>query len=626
MATKEFKSESKRLLDMMINSIYTHKEIFLRELISNANDALDKLYYKSLTDENIVFDRDNFYIRLAADKDKRLLTITDTGIGMDKDELEENLGTIAKSGSLAFKNENDLKEDVDIIGQFGVGFYSAFMVADCVSVVSKKFGSDEAYLWQSRGAEGYDILPATMEGHGTQITLSIKPNTEEENYDEFLDQYRLHAIVKKYSDYIKYPIKMLVTKSRLKEGTENEYEEYTEDETLNSMIPIWKKSKSELTDEDYNNFYKDKFYDFENPLKTIHTSTDGIISYTALLYIPSRAPFNYYTKEYEKGLQLYANGVLIMDKCSDLLPDYFGFVRGLVDSSDLSLNISREMLQHDRQLKAIASNIKKKIKNELASMLKNDRETYEKFYKAFARPLKFGVYDNYGADKDFLKDLLLFYSSKEQKNVTLEEYVSRMAEDQKYIYYATAETIEKADRLPQTELLKDKGYEILYLTEDVDEFALKILGNFDGKEFQSVSSSDLDVGSEQDSQEETEIKEENKELFDFLKETLGDKVTEVKATTRLKSHPVCISSAGELSLEMEKVLNAMPNDQKVKAQRVLELNINHPIFEKLKTLYQSDKDMLKKYADVLYNSALLIEGLTVEDPVAFSNNLCDIIE
>lgn len=626
MATKEFKSESKRLLDMMINSIYTHKEIFLRELISNANDALDKLYYKSLTDENIVFDRDNFYIRLAADKDKRLLTITDTGIGMDKDELEENLGTIAKSGSLAFKNENDLKEDVDIIGQFGVGFYSAFMVADCVSVVSKKFGSDEAYLWQSRGAEGYDILPATMEGHGTQITLSIKPNTEEENYDEFLDQYRLRAIVKKYSDYIKYPIKMLVTKSRLKEGTENEYEEYTEDETLNSMIPIWKKSKSELTDDDYNNFYKDKFYDFENPLKTIHTSTDGIISYTALLYIPSRAPFNYYTKEYEKGLQLYANGVLIMDKCSDLLPDYFGFVRGLVDSSDLSLNISREMLQHDRQLKAIASNIKKKIKNELASMLKSDRETYEKFYKAFGRPLKFGVYDNYGADKDFLKDLLLFYSSKEQKNVTLAEYISRMAEDQKYIYYATAETIEKADRLPQTELLKDKGYEILYLTEDVDEFALKILGNFDGKEFQSVSSSDLDVGSEQDSKEETETKEENKDLFDFLKETLGDKVTEVKATTRLKSHPVCISSAGELSLEMEKVLNAMPNDQKVKAQRVLELNINHPIFEKLKSLYQSDKEMLKKYADVLYNSALLIEGLTVEDPVAFSNNLCDIIE
>lgn len=626
LATKEFKSESKRLLDMMINSIYTHKEIFLRELISNANDALDKLYYKSLTDENIAFDRENFYIRITADKEKRLLTITDTGIGMDKSELEDNLGTIAKSGSLAFKNENELKDDVDIIGQFGVGFYAAFMVADCVSVVSKKFGSDEAYLWQSRGADGYEILPATMDGHGTQITLSIKPNTDDENYDEFLDQYRLRAIVKKYSDYIKYPIKMLVSKSRLKEGTENEYEDYNEDETLNSMIPIWKKSKSELKDEDYNNFYKEKFYDFENPLKTIHTSADGIISYTALLYIPSRAPFDYYTKEFEKGLQLYSNGVLIMDKCADLLPDYFGFVKGLVDSSDLSLNISREVLQHDRQLKSIAANIKKKIKNELAAMLKNDRQTYEKFYSAFSRPLKFGVYDNYGADKDFLKDLLLFYSSKEQKNVTLEEYVSRMAEEQKYIYYATGETIEKADRLPQTELIKEKGYEILYLTEDVDEFAIKVLGSFAEKEFKSVSSSDLDVGSEEDSKAETETKEENKDLFGFLKETLGDKVTEVKATTRLKSHPVCISSAGDLSLEMEKVLNAMPNDQKVKAQRVLELNINHPIFEKLKTLYESDKDRLKKYADVLYNSALLIEGLTVEDPVAFSNHLCDIIE
>lgn len=626
MATKEFKSESKRLLDMMINSIYTHKEIFLRELISNANDALDKLYYKSLTDENIAFDRENFYIRITADKEKRLLTITDTGIGMDKSELEDNLGTIAKSGSLAFKNENELKDGVDIIGQFGVGFYAAFMVADCVSVVSKKFGSDEAYLWQSRGADGYEILPATMDGHGTQITLSIKPNTDDENYDEFLDQYRLRAIVKKYSDYIKYPIKMLVSKSRLKEGTENEYEDYNEDETLNSMIPIWKKSKSELKDEAYNNFYKEKFYDFENPLKTIHTSADGIISYTALLYIPSRTPFDYYTKEFEKGLQLYSNGVLIMDKCADLLPDYFGFVKGLVDSSDLSLNISREVLQHDRQLKSIAANIKKKIKNELAAMLKNDRQTYEKFYSAFSRPLKFGVYDNYGADKDFLKDLLLFYSSKEQKNVTLEEYVSRMAEEQKYIYYATGETIEKADRLPQTELIKEKGYEILYLTEDVDEFAIKVLGSFAEKEFKSVSSSDLDVGSEEDSKAETETKEENKDLFSFLKETLGDKVTEVKATTRLKSHPVCISSAGDLSLEMEKVLNAMPNDQKVKAQRVLELNINHPIFEKLKMLYESDKDRLKKYADVLYNSALLIEGLTVEDPVAFSNNLCDIIE
>lgn len=625
MAAKEFKSESKRLLDMMINSIYTHKEIFLRELISNANDALDKLYYKSLTDEDIVFDRENFYIRITADKDKRLLTITDTGIGMDSAELEENLGTIAKSGSLAFKKENELKDDMDIIGQFGVGFYAAFMVADCVSVVSKKFGSDEAFLWQSRGADGYEILPASMDGHGTQITLSIKPNTDDENYDEFLDQYRLRMIVKKYSDYIKYPIKMLVQKSRLKEGTENEYEDYTEDETLNSMIPIWKKSKSELSEDDYNNFYKDKFYDFENPLKTIHTSTDGIISYTALMYIPARAPFDYYTKEFEKGLQLYSNGVLIMDKCSDLLPDYFGFVKGLADSSDLSLNISREVLQHDRQLKSIASNLKKKIKNELETMLKNDRETYETFYKAFGRPLKFGVYDNYGADKDFLKDLLMFYSSEEQKNVTLSEYVSRMPKEQKCIYYATGETVEKTDRLPQTEALKEKGYEILYLTEDVDEFAIKILGSYSEKEFKSVSSSDLDIGEEKSSKAATEKAEENKDLFEFLKETLGGKVTDVKATTRLRSHPVCISSAGDLSLEMEKVLNAMPNDQKVKAQRVLEININHSIFDKLKSLYENDKETLKKYAEVLYGSALLIEGLTVEDPVAFSNNLCDII-
>lgn len=610
---------------MMINSIYTHKEIFMRELISNANDALDKLYYMSLSDENISFDRENFYIRISADKEKRLLTISDTGIGMSRDELEENLGTIAKSGSLAFKSENELKDDVDIIGQFGVGFYSAFMVADCVSVLSRKFGSDEAYLWQSRGADGYEITNAEKAESGTQITLSIKPNTDDENYDEFLDEYKIRSIVKKYSDYIKYPIKMLVTKSRLKEGSENEYEDYTEDETLNSMIPIWKKSKSDLSDDDYNNFYKEKFYDFENPIKTIHTSTDGIISYTALMYIPSRAPFDYYTKEFQKGLQLYSNGVLIMDKCGDLLPDYFGFVKGLVDSSDLSLNISREVLQHDRQLKAIASNIKKKIKNELVSMLKNDRENYEKFFKAFSRPLKFGVYDNFGADKDFLKDLLLFYSSKEKKNVTLDEYVSRMGEEQKYIYYATGENVESIDRLPQTEAVKEAGYEILYLTEDVDEFAIKILANYNDKEFKSVSSSDLGIESENDSKAENDTKEENKDLFEFLKTTLSGKVSDVKASARLKSHPVCISSAGELSIEMEKVLNAMPNDQKVKAERVLEINISHPIFEKLKTLFDTDKDALAKYADVLYNSALLIEGLSVENPVAFSNNLCDII-
>ena len=625
MAVKEFKSESKRLLDMMINSIYTHKEIFMRELVSNANDALDKLYYKSLSDDTISFERDKFYIRISADKEKRLLTISDTGIGMSRDELEENLGTIAKSGSLAFKNENELKDDVDIIGQFGVGFYAAFMVADCVSVLSRKFGSDEAYLWQSRGADGYEITSASKDEPGTQITLSIKPNTDDENYDEFLDKYKIRSIIKKYSDYIKYPIKMLVKKSRLKEGTENEYEDYTEDETLNSMIPIWKKSKSELKQEDYDNFYREKFFDFEAPLKTIHTSADGIISYTALMYIPSHAPFDYYTKDFQKGLQLYSNGVLIMDKCADLLPDYFGFVKGLVDSSDLSLNISREVLQHDRQLKAIASNIKKKIKSELVLMLKNDRENYEKFYKAFSRPLKFGVYDNFGAEKDFLKDLLLFYSSKEKKNVTLEEYVSHMGEEQKYIYYAAGENVESIDRLPQTEAVKDAGYEILYLTEDVDEFAVKILAKYNDKEFKSVSSSDLGIENDADSKTENETEQSNKDLFEFLKKTLEGKVADVKASTRLKSHPVCISSTGDLSIEMEKVLNSMPTDQKVKAERVLEINVSHPIFEKLKSLYENDKDALAKYAGILYNSALLIEGLPVEDPVAFSNDLCDII-
>lgn len=625
MATKAFKSESKRLLDMMINSIYTHKEIFLRELISNANDAIDKLYYMSLRDENIEFNRDNFYIRIQADKDKRLLTISDTGIGMSAQEMEDNLGTIAKSGSLAFKKENEISDDVDIIGQFGVGFYSAFMVADCVTVVSRKFGETEGFMWQSRGAEGYEIQPCSKETVGTEITLSIKQNTDDENYDSYLEEYSLRSLVKKYSDYIKYPIKMLVTKSRLKEGSKDEYETYTEDEILNSMVPIWKKSKSELKDEDYNNFYKEKFYDFENPLKTIHTSADGVVSYTALLFIPARPPFDYYTKEYEKGLQLYSNGVLIMDKCADLLPDYFGFVKGLVDSADLSLNISREMLQHDRQLKTIASNLKKKIKNELSAMLKNDRATYETFFKAFGRPLKFGVYDNYGADKDTLKDLILFYSSKEKKLTTLGEYVDRMQKDQKFIYYATGETVEKIDALPQTELVKDKGFEILYLTEDIDEFAIKILMNYNDKEFKSVSSSDLDIESEEESKKEEQSKEENRDLFDFMKESLGDKVSAVKATTRLKSHPVCISSAGELSIEMEKVLNSMPNDNKVKAERVLEININHPVFATLKGLYDTDREKLKKYTNVLLNTAMLIEGLSVENPVDFSNDICDLI-
>ncbi|MGN1059899.1 MAG: molecular chaperone HtpG, partial [Clostridia bacterium] len=495
MAKKAFKSESKRLLELMINSIYTHKEIFLRELISNASDAMDKLYYRTLSDENLSFNREDFYIRIDADKEKRTLTVTDTGIGMTKAELEDNLGTIAKSGSLQFKNDNEKLEDVDIIGQFGVGFYSAFMIADKVTVTSRALGSDEAYQWEAEGTDGYTVKPAEKDTVGTQIVLHLKENTEDEKYDEFLDEYRIRAIVKKYSDYIRYPIQMEVTKSRPKADNKEEYEEYKEVETLNSMIPIWKKTKAELTEEDYNTFYKDKFYDFENPLAVIHTSADGITSYTALLYIPAHAPYDFYTKDFEKGLQLYANGVLIMDKCEELLPDCFRFVKGLVDSADLSLNISREILQHDRQLKTIASHLQKKIKSELASMLKNDREKYETFYKNFSRQLKFGVYDNFGRDKELLQDLLMFYSSGEKKLVTLAEYVSRMQEDQKYIYYACGESIEKIEKLPQTELVAEKGCEILYFTEDVDEFAIQVLRTFADKEFKSVSAGDLDIES-----------------------------------------------------------------------------------------------------------------------------------
>lgn len=626
MPKKEFKSESKRLLELMINSIYTHKEIFLRELISNASDAIDKLYYRTLSDENLSFNREDFYIRLTADKDARTLTVTDTGIGMTKEELEENLGTIAKSGSLQFKSENEKMEDVDIIGQFGVGFYSAFMIADKVTVKSRALGSDEAFCWEAEGTDGYTVTPCEKESTGTEITLHLKPNTDDEKYDEFLDEYRIRAIVKKYSDYIRYPIIMEVTKSRPKEDNKEEYEEYKEDETLNSMVPIWKRTKAELTDDDYNNFYKEKFFDFENPLAVIHTSADGMTSYTALLFIPAHAPFDFYTKDFEKGLQLYANGVLIMDKCEELLPDCFRFVRGLVDSADLSLNISREILQHDRQLKAIATHLQKKIKSELTAMLKNDREKYETFYKNFSRQLKFGVYDNFGRDKDLLQDLLMFYSSGEKKLVTLSEYVSRMKEDQKYIYYACGESIEKIDKLPQTELVAEKGCEILYFTEDVDEFAIQILREFEGKAFKSVSAADLDIETEEEKKETEKKKEENKDLFIFLKDALGDKVKEVRASARLKSHPVCLSSDGALSIEMEKVLNAMPNDQKVKAERILEINVNHPIFAKIAALYDTDKDKLKQYAAVLYDSALLIEGLPIEDPVAYTNAVCDLMK
>ena len=622
MRTKQFKAESKRLLDLMINSIYTHKEIFLRELISNASDALDKLYYRELTEHLAAVSRDDFAIRLKLDKEARTLTIEDNGCGMTRDELENNLGTIAKSGSFAFKNENEAKEDVDIIGQFGVGFYSAFMVSECVTVISRAFGSDEAWKWESRGAEGYTIEECEKDSHGTVIILKIKPDTEEEKYSEYLEPYRIQAIVKKYSDYIRYPIRMDMEKSRLKEGSEDEYETYTEEETLNSMVPLWRKNKSEITPEEYNSFYKEKFYDYEDPLKVIHSSTEGAATYNALLFIPARAPYNYYTREYEKGLQLYASGVLIMDKCADLLPDHFSFVRGLVDSQDLSLNISREMLQHDRQLKVIASRLEKKIKSELLDMLKNDRETYEKFYKNFGLQLKYGVYGDYGTHKEMLQDLLLFWSSAEKKLVSLEEYVGRMKEDQKAIYYACGDSLERIEHLPQTEMVRDKGYEILYLTDDVDEFALKMMHEFSGKPFQSVSDGSLDLDTPEEKEEKKKREEENKDLFTFLGEALEGKVKAVRASSRLKTHPVCLTSEGGVSLEMEKVLGAMPGDNKVKAERVLESNESHPVFAKLTRLYAEDQDKLKEYAALLYDQALLIEGMPIDDPVAFSNRVC----
>ncbi len=614
MSKRKFKSESEKLLDLMINSIYTHKEIFLRELISNASDAIDKLYFLSLKDESIVFEKDKFYIELTADKEKRTLTIKDTGIGMSEDELNDNLGVIAKSGTDEFKKANETE---DIIGHFGVGFYSAFMIAKKVTVETKKFGEENGYLWESEGVSGYEILPSDKKEPGTSITLYLKDDSEEENYSEFLEEYRLRGIIKKYSDYIKYPIKMQVEKTRLKEGSDKDYEVYTEEAVLNSMVPLWRKNKSEIGEEEYNSFYKDKFRDFENPLKTIHTSTDGIVSYNALMYIPAHIPFDYYTKEYEKGLQLYSNGVLIMDKCADLLPDCYGFVKGLVDSQDLTLNISREVLQHDRQLKIIAAHLKKKIKSELLSLLKNKREDYEKFYEAFKRQIKFGVYDNFGAEKEELSDLLMFYSSSRKKLITLDEYIEMMSEDQTHIYYACADTTDKADKLPHSEAIKEKGFEILYLTEDIDEFVIKVLMSYKDKQFMSVSESGEDVKSEET--------EENKELFAFLKDALGEKVSSVVKSDKLKTHPVCITTRGGISLEMEKVLANMPGDQNVKAERVLEINTEHEVFNKLTSLYEKDKDKLKKYASVLYNGALLIEGMPIEDPVQFSNDICELI-
>lgn len=625
MTKKEFKAESKRLLEMMINSIYTHREVFLRELISNASDAIDKIYYKALTDEELTFNKDDYYIKVIPNKENRTLTMIDTGIGMTKEELENNLGTIAKSGSLAFKNENEIKDGFDIIGQFGVGFYSAFMVADVVTVISKALDGEEAYMWKSEGADGYTIEQATKDSIGTEIILKIKENTEDDNYDEFLEEYRLRSIIKKYSDFIRYPIKMDSTGSRPKEGSENEFEDYIEEQVINSMVPIWRKNKNELKPEDYENFYAEKHYGFDKPIKHIHISVDGAVRYNAILFIPEKIPFDYYSKEFEKGLELYSNGVLIMEKCADLLPDYFSFVKGLVDSEDLSLNISREMLQHDRQLKLIAKNINNKIKSELQSLLKKDRENYEKFFESFGRQLKYGVYSDFGANKEILQDLLMFYSSKEKKLVTLDEYVTRMPEDQKYIYFASGESIDRVDKLPQTELVADKGYEILYFTDEIDEFAIKMLMTYKEKEFKSVSSGDLGIEPEDNKEDATSEATENKELFDYMKGILAGKVKDVRISKRLKSHPVCLSTDGEVTIEMEKILSMMPDNQNVKADKVLEINVHHDVFTALKDAFANDKDKVSLYTNLLYNQALLIEGLPINDPVDFTNDICKIM-
>ena len=653
MAKKQFKAESRRLLDLMINSIYTHKEIFLRELISNSSDAIDKRYYNSLSSGEAGISRDDFVIEIAADKDARILTISDNGTGMDRDELEKNLGTIARSGSLDFKaamdsagsGDGEKGEGIDIIGQFGVGFYSAFMVSDDISVLSKKEGSEESWEWKSKGVDGYTVTEADKEDVGTIITLHIKEDTDDENYSRFLEEYTIRDLIKKYSDYIRYPIKMMVEKSRPVEDPDAgeddapKYETYRELETLNSMVPLWKKQKSSIKEEDYNNFYRDKYYDMTDPVKVIHTNVEGVLSYTALLFIPGKAPYDYYTREFEKGLQLYSSGVMIMDKCPDLLPDHFSFVRGLVDSQDLSLNISREMLQHDRQLKAIAQRLEKKIRSELIELLNKDREKYVGFFRNFGMQLKYGVYDQFGMHKETIQDLLVYDTSfvpegdtegeaKDKKDhmTSLSEYVSRMKEDQKHRYYACGESIEKIDRMPQIEVLKEKGYEILYMTDDIDEFAIQMLGSYEDKDFKSASADDLDIELSDEEKKAVEKQEEDsKDLLEYMKEHLKDRVSDVRLTNRLRSHPVCLTAKGGLSIEMEKVLNSMPVDEKVKADRVLEINATHPIVEKLSRLYSQDREKIGPIADLLYDQALLIEGLTIDDPVAFSNAICDLI-
>lgn len=624
MGKKQFKSESKRLLDLMINSIYTHKEIFLREIISNASDAIDKLCFISLTDDKVGLSREDFKIELALDKENRTITISDNGIGMNKEDLDKNLGTIASSGSYRFKQENEKTDDIDIIGQFGVGFYSAFMVADKVTVLTKKYGEETACLWESTGADGYTVKDAEKDTVGTVITIYVKEDTEQENYSEFLDQYRIKDLVKKYSDYIRYPINMEVSTTRMKEGTEEkpEYETVCENQTLNSMVPIWQRAKKDVTDEEYEKFYHDKFMAFDKPAKTITTSVEGVVTYKALLYIPSKTPYDYYTKEYKKGLQLYSSGVLIMENCEELLPEHFRFVKGVVDSQDFSLNISREVLQHDHQLKAIAQALEKKIKNELLSMLRKDREAYEAFWNEFGRQIKYGIVSDYGIHKDNLKDLLLFWSSTEEKLITLDEYVDRMSEEQKYIYFATGENATAISKLPQTEMVQSKGFEILYCTQDIDEFALQSLGKHKEKEFRSVDSDDLGI----ENAENNANADEFADVMTFVKEALGDKVAEVVASKKLVSHPVCMTAKGGISFEMEKYFAAVQPEANMKAQRCLELNTNHNAVQAIKNAMESDPEKAKKYTEILYNQSLLIAGLPIDDPSGYADLVCSLMD
>ena len=639
MAKKQFKAESKRLLDLMINSIYTHKEIFLREIISNASDALDKLCYLSLTDNKVGMSRSDFFISVRPDKDARTLTVSDNGIGMTDEEMEKNLGVIANSGSLKFKNDLDKSEkdekDIDIIGQFGVGFYSAFMVADHVKVISKAYGSDKAYCWESDGADGYTITETEKAAVGTDIIMSIKPDTEEESYGEFLETYRLRSLIKKYSDYIRYPIRMDIEKTRSVETDETDEngnkktktEAYIENETINSMVPIWQRSKNEVSDEDCKKFYKEHFFDPEDPVRVIRVNAEGAVQYKAMLFIPSRAPYDYFTKEYEKGLQLYTSGVMIMDKCSDLIPEHFRFVRGVVDSQNLSLNISREILQHDRQLRTIAANLEKKIKSELKKMMTDDREGYDKFYNAFGLQLKYGIANEYGIHKELLSDLIMFFSSTEKKLVSLNEYVSRMPEEQKYIYYACGESVSKLDTLPQTELIRDKGYEILYMTDSVDEFVVRMLGKFEDKEFKSVNDKDLGIETDEEKKETEKKAEESRELLDFVKESLGGKVKDVRISSKLKSHPVCLTTDGEITLEMEKYFKSLPGSEMggIQAERVLELNPEHPAFKALEKAFETDKEKAEKYAEILYTQSLLVAGMDIENPAEYADLVCSLM-